>query len=331
MEIEIEMKKLDFAIIGAGKSGTTSLFKYLSAHPGIFMPGVKELSFFAVPNLFARGIDWYYREYFSGAEESLLWGEASPAYMSYASTPANLQENAPDVKLIAILRNPVDRAFSHHQHLVRSGRETQNFGACIQRLVDRGTVSDNQIETTGGWHSEYVMDGEYGRLLGGFLRYFPRDQLKVYFFEDLLAEPEKLMSDLYQWLGVESKSQPDVVGKVYNTGGVLRFPRITKAAGWVIRQGVQVGWINALLRQLGIRSTLAEYWFRFNTEFAVQQKKSEGPTSEERALLAEYYRKDMCELQEILGAKPPWPEFQGKSEEAARATENTDRKNEVAA
>jgi len=326
-----KMKNLDFAIIGAGKSGTTSLFKYLAVHQEIFMPGVKELSFFALPSLFSKGIDWYYEEHFSKADASLLWGEASPAYMTYAETPVRLWETIPEVKLVAILRNPVDRAFSHHQHLYRAGRETRDFDSCIYRLAERGTVSDDRIETSNGWHSEYVMDGEYGRLLENFLRYFPRDQLRIYFFEDLLSEPVSLMEDLYQWLGVDSKNPPSVVGKIYNPGGELRFPLFTKTLRSVIKGGTQVDWLNAMLRKLGLRSTLAKYWFKFNTEIAVRHKVSEGPSDEERDFLVNHYRQDVKKLEEILGASTPWQEFQSGSKESLRDDEPSDAKNKEAA
>ena len=295
------------------------------------MPGVKELSFFAVPSLFAKGIGWYYHEYFSGADASLLWGEASPAYMSYSETPKRLRETIPDAKLIAILRNPVDRAFSHHQHLVRAGRETRDYDSCIQRLVERGTVPDQQIETSDGWHSEYVMDGEYGRHLENFLRYFPQDQLKVYFFEDLLSEPTTLMEDLYRWLGVESMSQPSVIGKVYNPGGKLRFPLFAKTLRWTIKQGTKVDWLNTMLRQLGLRSVLAKYWFRYNTEFAVRPQKSDGPTDDERCFLVDHYRKDVHKLEEILGVQSPWLDFQQAPKKSYRRDKTSTARNGAAA
>lgn len=307
------MKRLDFAIIGAGKSGTTSLFRYLSAHPEIYMPAVKELSFFAYPKYYSRGINWYYSTYFLTANHGLLWGEASPAYMMYAATPQRINQANPAVKLIAILRNPVDRAFSHHQHLVRAGRETRSFGECIDRLVHRGVVADERIETSGDWHSEYVMDGEYGRLLENYLRHFPREQLKLCFFEDLQSDPVSLVTDLYDWLGVNSQQLPPIIGKVFNPGGSLRFPFISRSLEWSVRKGLRVRWLNDLLQRLGVRSKLAEYWFRFKTEFAVRHSQIALPEGTERQFLTTYYRNDVRKLDKLFGFQTPWKDFHSNS------------------
>ena len=309
------MKTIDFAIIGAGKSGTTSLFRYLSAHPDIYMPEVKELSFFAVPSLYEKTVEWYHREFYANVESSLLWGEASPAYMSYQETPHRLVEYNPDLKLIALLRNPVDRAFSHHQHLVRAGRERRGFSECIRMLVERGRVPDSEIECSDGWHCEYVMDGEYGRLLENYLNFFPASQMRVYFFEDLVSDPHSLTEDLYEWLGVQAVETPSVVGKVYNPGGTLRLPMLTNTLRWAVKHGVKVRWLNDALRAVRLRSLLAKYWFRFNTEIAVKRKTGTGPSREDRDFLTNHFREDVMNLQELLNLRVPWRGFLGDTQQ----------------
>jgi len=112
----VELKRnVDFLVIGAQKSGTTSLFKYLQRHPELYLPPSKEINFFVNASKFPRGLDWYIETYFRGADEDKLWGEVCPSYIGYTSAPANIYANCPDVKLVAILRNPIDRAYSHYR------------------------------------------------------------------------------------------------------------------------------------------------------------------------------------------------------------------------
>ena len=134
----------DFVIIGAMKSGTTSLYNFVIKHPTIAPAFAKELHYFSIWYKF--GELWYRsnfptnlsRHYFyKKTNQKLLSGEASPTYLFYPTVPSRMKEILPDVKLIVILRNPVDRAYSHYHHMLRRNNESLSFEKAIESEKER--------------------------------------------------------------------------------------------------------------------------------------------------------------------------------------------------
>ncbi len=218
------MKLLDFLIIGAQKSGTTTLFKLLSQHSSIYMPPEKEAPFFSLDERYERGWDWYTEEFFKNAPKNLLWGKASPQYMTDNRVPARIAELMPEVKLIAILREPVSRAYSHYKMLVRRGKEERSFEEAIQQQL----IPEN-LEKSREYPEEencYIVWGEYGRILSNFLQYFSKSQMLILFMDDLASRPDLIMIRLYEFLGI-SKELPKHLNKKFHQGGTRqRLPYI---------------------------------------------------------------------------------------------------------
>lgn len=202
-----------FLIIGAAKSGTTSLFYYLKQHPQIFFPHTKELNYFSLepsdsasPTRPGRGpgdeyaTEWTYtREaylsHFRGVRKDQVAGEASVSYLYGPHSAANIQRCNPEMKLIAVLRNPVDRAWSQYLHMVRDGREGLSFERALEEeptRIARGWEF--------AWHYRNV--GRYGEQLRRFYEHFPKSQLRVYRFEDLQRDPQALLHDVLDFLSL---------------------------------------------------------------------------------------------------------------------------------
>ncbi len=134
---------LDFLVIGAQRSGTTSLWRHLASHPEIYVPPSKEAPFFSHAEPFARGLDWYLGEFFGEAQPEQQRGTVSPHYMM-GSPGIDIHEVArrihsllPRVKLIAVLRDPIERAQSHHRMVLHRGRETRAFEVAARELLAR--------------------------------------------------------------------------------------------------------------------------------------------------------------------------------------------------
>jgi len=134
----------DFLIIGAQRCGTTSLFNYLSQHPDIYPSFPKEVHYFS--NYYKKGTAWYrshfpltwqkkYRELVQGRK--FMTGEATPYYFSHPHAPRRIFNALPKVRLFLLLRNPVDRAFSHYQYEVKMGIESLSFEEAIDKEEDR--------------------------------------------------------------------------------------------------------------------------------------------------------------------------------------------------
>jgi len=294
-------EQLSFLIVGAQKSGTTSLYEYLSAHPDLYMPGEKEIEFFSDDERFEKGIEWYLDYCFVRSTGEPIKGEASTHYMMFDYVPKRIKLHFPDVKLIMLLRNPVDRAYSHYSMAVRRGVESDSFGQAIAKLIKRGAVAAENIDH----NREYVMFGEYGRVLQNYLQYFDRSQIKVVFTEELKSEPGEVMKDLFDFVDASSDFVPSNLGKRYHKGGVQRIPGLNE-------------WLRSRLALLKRRHWFNRYFWRIDfdgflfhleTELNVKKEKLSCLADEERRALLEHYKADVLVLENAIGRKVPWREF----------------------
>ena len=294
-------RQLNFLIVGAQKSGTTSLYEYLSAHPDVYMPGAKEIEFFSDDNKYKKGTEWYLHDCFVRSSGEPIKGEASTHYMMFDYVPERIKSHFPDVKLVMLLRNPVERAYSHYSMAVRRNVESDSFGKAVARLIKRGAVTSVAIDH----NREYVMFGEYGRILQNYLQYFDQSQIKVVFTEELKREPEEVVRSLFNFIGACPDFVPGNLGKRYHKSGVQRIPGVNE-------------WLRGSLAQLKRRHWFNRYFWRIDfdgflfwveTQLNVKKEKSSGPTDAETNTLCEYYKSDVLILENAIGRKVPWREF----------------------
>ncbi len=220
-----------FLIIGAEKAGTTSLYNYLSQHPGIFMPPVKELnhliqhpkkrSLFQGPDVTYKvaiqNRDDYFKV-FSDAPEGTVVGEITHIYLYAPESPGLIHEVLGNPKVIAILRNPVDRAFS--QFVFHRNLQLEPLPTFEEAL----TIEEARIKA--GWDPvfHYQQRGFYGEQLSRYYKEFPEDELRIYKFEDFFQAPASSMSDLYGFVGADASFVPDITKK-FIPGGDPRTPQ----------------------------------------------------------------------------------------------------------
>lgn len=221
----------DFLVIGAPKAGTTSLYHYLCQHPQIFMSPNKEPHFFAFeghqPNFQGPGDEraWLnvnsvvklgaYQELFGGAKAGQVCGEASTMYLYLKESCDRIHHYLPNVKLIAILRHPVDRAYSHYVHMRRDGREwATDFEQALSQETER-------IQKNWSPALHYKQVGLYFEQLQQYLQKFDSEQIKIYLYDDLVNAPEKVYRDIFEFIGVETGIQLDTSAR-YNTTSSIR-------------------------------------------------------------------------------------------------------------
>jgi hypothetical protein len=207
----------DFLIVGAMKSGTTTLFHYLTQHPGIAAPTVKEVHFFDVPRNFKRGENWY-RAHFPSLQHlqqtsqkigyPAQTGEATPA-MFINSYAANVTSVIPQARIIMILRDPVERAYSHYQHQKRKiPRENLSFLEALQMEQERIgrdlelSISEPAKVSPALWRYSYAERGKYFEQIENWLTYFPESQIEIVNFNELKARPDMLCNRLCTFLGL---------------------------------------------------------------------------------------------------------------------------------
>jgi hypothetical protein len=197
----------DFLIIGAQKSGTSFFYQLLSQHPHIKPASVKEIHYFDLN--FEKSVDWY-RSHFPPHDEvqDSLTGEASPYYMFHPCAPARAAHIVPRARLIFLLRNPVNRAYSHYNHAVRRGREPLGFEEALEveelRLrceVEKMLENKRYISFNHQWFS-YLSRGVYIDHILAWSEFFDKDQMLVVKAEDFFADSPRVMERASDFLGL---------------------------------------------------------------------------------------------------------------------------------
>lgn len=295
--------KLDFLVIGAAKSGTTSLFNYLSAHPDIYMPQAKEIGFFSSERDFPKGRQWYLDEWFAGAAPAHICGEASPQYMFESGVARRIRDFFPDVKLIAILRDPVARTFSHYRHSRRYGVvHVPTFADFLDQAL--GASSDEHAR---GYRA-IVSYSQYGRILAEYFDIFPREQLRVMFFEDLQRDPQGAMAELFAWLGARGAIDSGAFQQAHNQGGAIRFPRLGPIARKVFDAAYQQEWLRQAVVRVFTRDRLRRWRWKIRGEFNIKKGgDSERLGQAERDRLRAFFADDIARLEALIGRSAPWP------------------------
>jgi hypothetical protein len=217
-----------FLIIGAMRSGTSSLARYLRAHPEVCMATQKEVHFF--DRNFERGVDWY-RSLFPCPNDGQAVGEATQTYMYDQEALERMWRLLPDSRLIAILRNPIDRAYSHYWLNRARGREPLDFGAALE--AERERLGTGSLDAR-FWYS-YVDRGRYVRQLKAVCQRYRRDLVHVLLFEDLRDAPAETFSVVCRFLGVEHTVIPPNLGATVNPYVTFRSLRVRRLAGRVPR------------------------------------------------------------------------------------------------
>jgi len=178
----------NFLIIGAMKSGTSSLWNFVRQHPEVFMPDQKEIEFFSRGEHWRRGVDWYARHFDDASPRHKAIGEASTGYTKYPlfkGVPARIASTLPDVRFIYLVREPVERMRSHWEHIVR------NWGE--KRPLDVALLED----------SRYLSLSRYATQLDQYLEHFDRDRFLVLTSEDLKEHPASVSERVFRFIGVD--------------------------------------------------------------------------------------------------------------------------------
>jgi hypothetical protein len=207
----------NFLIVGAMKSGTSSLANWIGAHPQAFIAAGKEIHFFDVDENWQLGLEWY-RENFDGTDGALAVGEGTPRYMFLRRAVERMAAAVPEAKLIVCLRDPVERAFSHYLHAYyRVADERRSFATAVEDELARA-VDFEPEEVAGG----YVQRGYYARQLERLTAHFPRVRVHVVLFDDIRDDPGRAFSETCRFLGLADDLPPRNVGSRVNAAAVYR-------------------------------------------------------------------------------------------------------------
>ncbi|MBE9078883.1 sulfotransferase [Romeria aff. gracilis LEGE 07310] len=285
----------NFLIIGVQKAGSTSVYEYLKQHPQVYVSPRKETEFFSrdlsqipekktTPGGRRRILTLEdYQSLFANVTDELAIGEASPNYMmAYRKAIPNIQKYVPDARLIAILRNPVERAYSDYLMHVRDA---------IGSPKSLGEQVKTKAES-----SHMLLKGRYYEQLSHYVDAFGWPQIKVFLYDDLRRDSTQMMREIYQFIGVERDFTADTqkrfqTAEVPKNQAVNRLLRtknpIRSAVAGALRQVLP----ESVRQQLRLRLIAANS----------QDKSSQSLPEEDRQLLFDYYREDMLKLQDLIG------------------------------
>lgn len=301
------MKSLDFLIIGAQKCATTALFEHLRQHPQINMPLEKEVPFFTRSHCDESAWNEYAQQHF-GTADGRLWGKATPQYMCDPSAAQRIRALMPNTRLVAILRDPIDRTHSHHLMGQRRATEDRTFDDSIdQLLTPDALVRNRELPVPShqrGYESEanfYVAWSEYGRVLQQYVRQFGRDQLLVLYAEDLHADPAGTLDKLLAFIGLDPGFRPDGLGEViHKGGGSNRIPHGFRQ--WLRQRKVLYSlWQRVPAAQQGRLRFLYERW---NVRKEAVGVSDTSAIAQER--LRQHFSADLAPLKTITDSLPPW-------------------------
>lgn len=288
------MSKLpNFLIIGAAKGGTTSLYHYLDQHPQIYMSPVKEPRFFAlegeelnfqnpdkaINQTSITSLSEYYKLFGDVTDETAV-GEASPLYLYSSKAVERIAHYVPDAKLIAVLRNPVDRAYSCYKHLI--ALEPFSFADALKEEENR--IQKNWAHL---WH--YQRAGYYYEQLKRYFERFDKAQIRVYLFDNLKNRPLEVVQDTLSFLEVDPSFVPDLAYKNVSNNPKVKFLQ------------------NILNGKNSVRSSLKQVLpspLRTSAASRIRSWNSKDfPPIEHdvRARLTEGYKEDILNLQQLIG------------------------------
>lgn len=286
----------NFYLVGASKAGTTSLHRYLDQHPQVYMSPVKEPNFLADeirfdnfdentqrmaranPELSRRGLIETWPDYlnlFQKVNGQTAIGEASPCYLWSPTAPANIARCRPDAKVLMILRNPVERAFAQHLHMLSFAESPITFRQHMDAALSSTSTRIGELYP-------FLEFGLYAGQVVRYLRLFPRDRIAIHFHEDYLREPAKMMREIFRFLDVDPDFNPDMTERHMQA----RVPKSWAAKRWLKR-----------LRLWDLARALAPQGVK---KMAFQNRQSLKLAPEDRVRLLEYYQSDVQALSTLL-------------------------------
>jgi hypothetical protein len=283
------MKTPNFFVVGAPKSGTTSLCRYLEQHPDVFVSPIKEPCFFA-PEVAefndrtraraAEGafvLDWdRYLALFGGVTRETAIGEGSVSYLGSIDAPSAIRARIPEARIIMMLRDPIDRLFSHYVGARAAGATFVGFVAWAREQIE--------VEATRRPVWGAVWTGRYGLHLTRYLASFPAPQVRVHLYDDYARSPDRVYLDLLTFLDVDPEYPLDARQR-HNVTLVPRWPFLRHRLATPLKRT-----LDALIPQ-----AVADRARRWSLV-----PRPPGPTIDERANLIEIYRDDVVALQSLI-------------------------------
>lgn len=297
-------KEIDFIVIGAPKSGTTSLFHYLRKHPQIYLPLDKYAEFFSDEHALSQGIHHLFNDRYREASSSQRLGKVTPQYMAHPLVPRRIKSTFPKIKLIALLRNPIDRAFSDFRMRQKVNREDRCFRVAALSLIEKNyrisESGDSGIPIAE--NDGYLAKSMYYDILQLYLRDFNSSSMLILFSEHLRGDPFSTLQRIYRHINVDDTFRPSNIGNQYHQGGQKRFEGLLPA----LQRVKPLKWIWNKLLPEDRRAFLVR---QMNEKILTKSVPPPKLDPDLRRSLVRYFREDVRQLEDTFDLEVPWDEF----------------------
>jgi hypothetical protein len=303
---EKEFKLLDnmslpnFMCIGAAKSGTTTLFDILKQHSNIYFPSFKEPHFFDIPSNYSNGITWYEKTYFKKSEGVKIVADFTPSYLYEKEAAQRIfNEIGKEVKFVIILRNPVDRAFSHYLHTKGDRYDRLSFKEALIAENQRLEEANHSGDYLSKLRFSYVNQGLYSQMIEEYLKFFPKENfLIINFEEEFVARRSDVIKKILLFLGVENqKMNTDIMSNRASEARFIWLKDIMRKPFW---------WkvvLKKMIPSLKIRQIVINRIQRANNISLSRKKLSD---SDRKEIYNKFFREDVNRLESLLNRKMNW-------------------------
>jgi len=285
----------NFFLVGAAKAGTTSIYAYLSQHPAVFFPAIKEPHFFThvhpAPELkfLIEAIterNAYLRLFAKAAGHPII-GDASPSYLWHPEVPRRICEVAPDAKIAIVLRDPVERAYSHYLMDYREGAQSREFYPALVEDMKRAEK---------GWGVSYLYYelGLYAQQVRRYLETFTPARVKILLFEDLRRDTKAVLCEIARFLAIDPQPLERIdTSKRYNSYTAPRNDYLRRVAG---------ARVSRVIGQLIVPRRVGAFVFE---RFFLRQAPKPPLDPRSRELLCSLYEREVGDLEQVLGRSLP--------------------------
>ena len=289
----------NFMCIGAAKSGTTSLYDILRQHSDIFIPSFKEPHFFDIPSVYKNGISWYSKTYFDQVMNEACIGDFSPTYLFESQAPERIfNDLGENVKFIIILRNPVERAYSHYLHSKRDEHEHMSFREALSSEKNRSNKQEDYLSYL---RFSYIEQGMYSHMLNRYFSLFPKENFLIINFEkEFVNQRSELIDKIFNFLEINKEDIfIDILSNKASKARFVWLKRIMKKSGWW-RQMVK-----ALIPSLKVRQIIKNRIQRANLKTYTPPVLDK---EEKEEIYNTYFRSDVKKLEVLLNKRMYWDE-----------------------
>jgi hypothetical protein len=282
------MRLPNFFLVGAPRAGSTSVYGALAGHPDVYVSPLKEPHYFAAktgraaevpsgPEQAPPSLDWEaYVALFAGATHERAVGEGSTSYLSSREAPVAISARFGDARILAVLRNPVDRLFSHYTWALGFGATREPFASWALAEDE----SDAELDASRG----RVGAGRYATHLERYLECFPRERVHIFLFEDFVQDPSAVMAGIFRFLGVDPEVKVGLQGRKNETL-VSRFPGLHRAS-----EPART-FLRTILPAVAVQR--ARDWYHVRPKAVI--------SPEDRAQVLRLYEDEVHRLEKILG------------------------------